>query len=126
MNAQVGPWLDLLEWRVPNFIAFLGVSLLIIVTPGQDTVLTIRNTLAGGRSGGIFTAIGVSAGQMIWPLGIATDAAGDVYVADAYLNRVDKFTATGAWSPSEFSSRMSACKNQKSAPEVDFRNGHSK
>ena len=29
--------------------AFLGVSLLVIVTPGQDTALTIRNTLAGGR-----------------------------------------------------------------------------
>ena len=53
---------------MPNFIAFLGVSLLIIVTPGQDTVLTIRNTLAGGRSGGIFTAMGVSAGQLIWTL----------------------------------------------------------
>jgi len=57
-----------LNGGVPNFIAFLGVSLLIIVTPGQDTVLTIRNTLAGGRSGGIFTAIGVSAGQLIWTL----------------------------------------------------------
>jgi threonine/homoserine/homoserine lactone efflux protein len=38
--------------------AFLGVSAVVIVTPGQDTALTIRNTLLGGRSGGIATAAG--------------------------------------------------------------------
>ena len=46
--------------------AFLGVSLLVIVTPGQDTALTIRNTLAGGRRNGIFTAVGVVSGQVTW------------------------------------------------------------
>jgi threonine/homoserine/homoserine lactone efflux protein len=48
--------------------AFLGVSLLVIVTPGQDTALTIRNTLAGGRRGGTFTAVGVVSGQVTWAL----------------------------------------------------------
>jgi threonine/homoserine/homoserine lactone efflux protein len=48
--------------------AFLGLSALVIVTPGQDTVLTIRNTLLGGRVGGTFTAIGVALGQAIWTL----------------------------------------------------------
>ena len=37
-----------------------------IVTPGQDTALTVRNSLLGGRAGGIFTAVGVSAGQATW------------------------------------------------------------
>ncbi|HJW48159.1 MAG TPA: LysE family translocator [Candidatus Limnocylindria bacterium] len=46
--------------------AFLGISALVIVTPGQDTVLTIRNTLLGGRVAGTFTAIGVALGQAIW------------------------------------------------------------
>lgn len=46
--------------------AFLGVSALVIVTPGQDTALTIRNTLSGGRVAGMFTAVGVSAGQATW------------------------------------------------------------
>jgi threonine/homoserine/homoserine lactone efflux protein len=46
--------------------AFLGISALVIVTPGQDTVLTIRNTLLGGRVGGMFTAVGVAFGQAIW------------------------------------------------------------
>jgi threonine/homoserine/homoserine lactone efflux protein len=49
-----------------QLIAFLGVSLLVIVTPGQDTALTIRNTLLGGRRSGVLTAVGVSAGQACW------------------------------------------------------------
>lgn len=48
--------------------AFLGVAVLVIVTPGQDTALTIRNTLLGGGTGGVFTAIGVAAGQATWTL----------------------------------------------------------
>jgi threonine/homoserine/homoserine lactone efflux protein len=49
-----------------NFLAFLGVSLIVIVTPGPDTAVTIRNTLIGGRSGGVLTALGIASGQMIW------------------------------------------------------------
>ena len=49
-----------------SFWAFLGVSIFVIVTPGPDTALVIRNALLGGRSGGIFTALGVSMGQAIW------------------------------------------------------------
>ena len=48
--------------------AFLGVSLVVIVVPGQDTALTIRNTLAGGRRSGVLTAVGVSTGQACWTL----------------------------------------------------------
>jgi threonine/homoserine/homoserine lactone efflux protein len=47
-------------------LAFVGVSLLVIVTPGQDTALTIRNTLFGGRRGGVLTAFGVVSGQLTW------------------------------------------------------------
>ena len=49
-------------------LAFLGVSALVIVSPGQDTALTIRNSLLGGRRGGVFTAGGVAAGQAVWAL----------------------------------------------------------
>jgi threonine/homoserine/homoserine lactone efflux protein len=51
--------------------AFLGISLLVIVTPGPDTALTVRNTLLGGRRGGCFTAAGVVTGQAIWVLASA-------------------------------------------------------
>jgi threonine/homoserine/homoserine lactone efflux protein len=56
-------------------LAFLGVSVLVIVTPGQDTVLTIRNTLAGGRRGGAFTALGVATGQTVWALAASAGVA---------------------------------------------------
>ncbi len=53
---------------IETAVAFFGISALVIVTPGQDTVLTIRNTLLGGRTGGTFTAVGVALGQATWTL----------------------------------------------------------
>jgi threonine/homoserine/homoserine lactone efflux protein len=53
---------------ITHFLAFLGVAAVVIVTPGQDTALTIRNTLLGGRRSGILTAAGVSTGQAVWAL----------------------------------------------------------
>ena len=47
---------------------FLVLSVVVIVTPGPDTALTIRNTLLGDRRAGVFTALGVSAGQATWAL----------------------------------------------------------
>ena len=49
-----------------SLAAFVAVSAVVICTPGQDTALTIRNTLAGGRRSGIATASGVSLGQAVW------------------------------------------------------------
>jgi threonine/homoserine/homoserine lactone efflux protein len=51
-----------------TLVAFVAVSAVVICTPGQDTALTIRNTLAGGRRGGVATAAGVSAGQAVWTI----------------------------------------------------------
>jgi len=42
-----------------ELLAFLGVSALVIVTPGQDTALTIRNSLLGNRQTGVATALGI-------------------------------------------------------------------
>jgi threonine/homoserine/homoserine lactone efflux protein len=55
--------------------AFLAVSAIMIVTPGPDTALTIRNTLMGGRRAGVFSAVGVSAGQALWTIATATGIA---------------------------------------------------
>jgi threonine/homoserine/homoserine lactone efflux protein len=49
-----------------SLVAFVAVSAVVICTPGQDTALTIRNTLTGGRRSGIATAGGVAAGQAVW------------------------------------------------------------
>jgi threonine/homoserine/homoserine lactone efflux protein len=56
--------------------AFLGISVLVIVTPGPDTALTIRNALLGGRMAGVATAIGVALGQAIWALGTSLGVIG--------------------------------------------------
>jgi threonine/homoserine/homoserine lactone efflux protein len=58
-----------------SLLAFLGVSAVLILTPGQDTALTIRNTLLGGRRDGLRTALGVSAGQAIWAFAAAAGLA---------------------------------------------------
>jgi threonine/homoserine/homoserine lactone efflux protein len=60
---------------VTELAAFLAVAAIVIVTPGPDTALTIRNTLMGGRRAGIFTAVGVSSGQATWTLASAAGIA---------------------------------------------------
>jgi threonine/homoserine/homoserine lactone efflux protein len=51
-----------------DFMGFLGISVLVIVTPGQDTALTVRNALLGHRRCGVVTALGVVTGQAAWAL----------------------------------------------------------
>jgi threonine/homoserine/homoserine lactone efflux protein len=50
---------------------FLVVAAVVICTPGQDTALTIRNALAGGRRSGVATALGVALGQAVWTIAAA-------------------------------------------------------
>jgi RhtB (resistance to homoserine/threonine) family protein len=61
-----------MEYLTGPLLAFLGISALVIMTPGPDTAITIRNTLTGGRAGGVATALGVATGQAIWA--VATSA----------------------------------------------------
>ena len=42
------------------------MAAVVIVTPGPDTALTIRNAALGGRRGGVLTALGVATGQVCW------------------------------------------------------------
>ncbi len=51
-----------------SLVAFVAVSAVVICTPGQDTALTIRNTLSGGRTCGVATAGGVALGLSIWTI----------------------------------------------------------
>jgi threonine/homoserine/homoserine lactone efflux protein len=61
--------------EVEGVTAFLVVAVVVIVTPGPDTALTIRNTLLGGRRSGISTALGVAAGQATWTLATSAGVA---------------------------------------------------
>jgi threonine/homoserine/homoserine lactone efflux protein len=60
---------------VQDLVEFLAVSVVVIVTPGPDTALTIRNTLLGDRRAGIFSALGVVTGQATWALATAVGIA---------------------------------------------------
>jgi threonine/homoserine/homoserine lactone efflux protein len=57
-----------------SLLAFVAVSAVVICTPGQDTALTIRNTLAGGRRTGVATAGGVALGQTVWTVAASAGA----------------------------------------------------
>jgi threonine/homoserine/homoserine lactone efflux protein len=59
-----------------EFAAFLPVAAVVICTPGPDTVLTVRNALAGGRAAGIGTAVGVAIGQCAWTVAAGFGLAG--------------------------------------------------
>lgn len=58
-----------------NLPAFLGVCALVIMTPGQDTALIVRRTLAGGRRAGLLVALGVCTGQLVWTLAVGAGVA---------------------------------------------------
>jgi threonine/homoserine/homoserine lactone efflux protein len=58
-----------------HFFAFLGIAVLVIVTPGPDTALVIRNSLLSGWVGGTATAVGVVTGQADWALATAVGIA---------------------------------------------------
>lgn len=49
-----------------ELLTFVALSAVVICTPGQDTALTVRNTLLGGRRAGVHTAGGVALGQLVW------------------------------------------------------------
>jgi threonine/homoserine/homoserine lactone efflux protein len=57
-----------MDYLTGPLLAFLGISALVIMTPGPDTAMTIRNTLLGGRASGVATAFGVATGLAIWAL----------------------------------------------------------
>jgi threonine/homoserine/homoserine lactone efflux protein len=58
-----------------ELVAFVAVAAVVIVTPGQDTALTIRNTLVGGRRAGMATAAGVASGQAVWTVAASAGVA---------------------------------------------------
>jgi threonine/homoserine/homoserine lactone efflux protein len=71
-----------------SFVAFLGISAVVIATPGQDTALTIRNTLLGGRAAGVATAAGVAAGQLSWTVAAAVGLTALLVASEAAFTAV--------------------------------------
>src|SRR5262252_7689693 len=49
-----------------QLLAFIGVSLLLSITPGPDMAVVTRNALAHGRRGVILTTSGVGLALVVW------------------------------------------------------------
>jgi hypothetical protein len=73
---------------------FALVSAIVIMTPGPDTAITIRNTLLGGRTAGFATALGVSTGQLVWALATALGVV-TILVTSEILFSLVKFLGAG-------------------------------
>jgi threonine/homoserine/homoserine lactone efflux protein len=54
-----------------GFLAFLAAAAVIVVVPGPDMALVLRNGLRGGRRPALATALGVNAGLVVWALAAA-------------------------------------------------------
>jgi len=119
---------------IASLMAFLGVSTIVIVTPGPDTAVTVRNTLLGGRLAGIFTALGISTGQAIWALAtsfglVALLVASEFlflavkYAGAAYLIYLGLHALTGAWRGREGRNVMIAASARRLRPGKAFLQG---
>ena len=53
----------LLDGRI---LAYVSVFALLIITPGPDTALVIRNALGAGARAASVTALGIGAGSLVW------------------------------------------------------------
>lgn len=56
---------------IENFIVFLAAAVMLNLTPGQDTMYIIGQSLARGRTAGVSSALGISAGAMLHTLAAA-------------------------------------------------------
>lgn len=50
----------------PRLVSYFAISTLLIVTPGPDTALVVRNALRWGWRGGSLTTIGIASGSLAW------------------------------------------------------------
>jgi threonine/homoserine/homoserine lactone efflux protein len=93
-----------------RFAAWIGVALVLIVTPGPDTALIIRNALRAGARSASLSAVGVGVGSAAWAaasvIGVAalletSDVAFTVFklAGAAYLVYLGVGTLTGTFRP---------------------------
>jgi threonine/homoserine/homoserine lactone efflux protein len=112
-------------------LAFLAVAALVIVVPGQDTALTIRNTLGGGRRAGIATACGVACGLATWAVATAFGLAAILVASEPLYLALKAFGAAyllwlGAcclWRAIRRKSPAPAAASPRLAPRAAFRQG---
>lgn len=62
--------------------SFLVVATLLIIAPGPDSLLVVRNTVRGGRWGGLSTAAGTLTGLSLWAVAAALGLAALVQASE--------------------------------------------
>lgn len=50
---------------IDQILVILGITCLIMISPGPDMVIVMRNTFVGGRVGGLQSSLGVLVGNMV-------------------------------------------------------------
>jgi DNA-binding beta-propeller fold protein YncE len=91
-----------LEWDATN-------ARIVVADTGNDRIEFYNPTTATRL--GAFGSFGSGAGQLNSPRDIAIDGAGNIYVADAGNNRVQKFTSTGTFVWASQGTPSSKCKS---------------
>jgi RhtB (resistance to homoserine/threonine) family protein len=56
---------------VKDVIAFAAAAAVIVVVPGPDMALVLKNGVAHGRRAAVATALGINAGLLVWALAAA-------------------------------------------------------
>jgi threonine/homoserine/homoserine lactone efflux protein len=101
-----------------RFLAWLAVAIVLIITPGPDTALIIRNARRAGARSASLSALGVGAGSAVWAaasvVGLAalletSDAAFTVFklAGAAYLVYLGLRTLAGTFRPARDDARDS-------------------
>ena len=62
--------------------AFAAVAALIVVVPGPDMALVLRNGVAYGRRAAVATALGINAGLFVWALAAALGIAALLHASE--------------------------------------------
>jgi RhtB (resistance to homoserine/threonine) family protein len=65
-----------------HFLVFIGVAAVVIIVPGPDTAVILRNILIHGRRAGLGTSFGVAAGLAVWTVAAALGVASVVRASD--------------------------------------------
>ncbi len=50
---------------VDQILVIVGVTFLVMISPGPDMVIVLRNTFMGGRVAGLETSLGVLVGNLV-------------------------------------------------------------
>lgn len=66
-----------------DVVAFAIVAAVIVVVPGPDMALVLRNGAAYGRHAAIATALGINAGLLVWALAAALGIAAVLHASGA-------------------------------------------